>query len=91
MIVKSLLLAAGFGLVFSSFYFAPASSAQSVSPSPTPTPPVVQSSVPTPTPTPNPEDEVIKVDTELVNLNVKVVDRFNRPINNVPAVRFYYL
>jgi Ca-activated chloride channel family protein len=48
-------------------------------------------STPTPTPTPKPtatpkfneEDEVVKVDTELVNLNVRVVDRFNRPINDV--------
>jgi Ca-activated chloride channel family protein len=49
-------------------------------------------STPTPTPTPKPtatppkfseEDEVVKVDTELVNLNVRVVDRFNRPVNDV--------
>ena len=40
----------------------------------TPTP------TPSPSPTPNPEDEVIKVETELVNLNVRVVDRNNRPV-----------
>jgi Ca-activated chloride channel homolog len=40
---------------------------------PTPTPTL------TPTPTPTPE-EIIKVETELVNLNVRVVDRNNRPI-----------
>jgi Ca-activated chloride channel family protein len=28
-------------------------------------------------------DEIIKVDTELVNLNVRVIDRNNRPINTV--------
>lgn len=44
---------------------------------------------PTPTPaassTPRmiEEDDVIKVDTELVNLNVRVVDRNNRPINGL--------
>ena len=54
-------------------------------------------SSPTPTPTasvsPTPpklreEDEVVKVDTELVNLNVRVVDRFNRPINNLRQEEF---
>lgn len=29
------------------------------------------------------EEEIYKVDTELVNLNVRVIDRFNRPIGNV--------
>lgn len=33
-------------------------------------------------PTPE-EDDVIKIDTELVNINVRVVDRNNRPINNL--------
>ncbi len=49
----------------------------------------------TPTPVPSPtaprmieEDEVIKVDTELVNLNVRVVDRNNRPINGLPQSDF---
>ncbi len=28
-------------------------------------------------------DEIIKIDTELVNLNVRVIDRFNRPIANL--------
>jgi Ca-activated chloride channel family protein len=50
------------------------------------------SSKPTPTPSPTPsakppradeETEVVKVETELVNLNVRVVDRFNRPINDI--------
>ena len=85
---KLLLFAAGFGVLFSSFLFSPSSSAQSTNVAPTPTPPVLQAAVPTPTPTPNPEDDVIKIDTELVNLNVKVVDRFNRPINNVPQSDF---
>jgi Ca-activated chloride channel homolog len=43
---------------------------------------------PAPTVSPTPprfgeDDEVIKIDTELVNINVRVVDRFNRPINNL--------
>jgi len=48
----------------------------------------------TPTPTPiaaptvDPADEVIKVDTELVNLNVRVVDRNNRPVNNLSKADF---
>lgn len=45
----------------------------------------------TPTPTPAPtidEDEPIKIETELVNLNVRVVDRSNRPINNLSQADF---
>ncbi len=34
------------------------------------------------------DDEVIKIDTELVNLNVRVVDRLNRPINNLSQQEF---
>jgi Ca-activated chloride channel homolog len=37
---------------------------------------------PTPTPTPD-DDETIIVDTDLVNLNVRVIDRNNRPINDL--------
>lgn len=48
----------------------------------TPTP------TPKPSPTPNPEDEVIEVETELVNISVRVVDRNNRPINNLPQSDF---
>jgi len=58
----------------------------------TPAPPVLQQTnqqTPTPSPTPAPEgeeidpDEVVKVDTSLVNLNVRVIDRSNRPVNDV--------
>lgn len=42
---------------------------------------------PTPTPKPSPtindDDEIIKIETELVNLNVRVIDRNSRPINNL--------
>ncbi|MFM9905416.1 MAG: VWA domain-containing protein [Pyrinomonadaceae bacterium] len=48
-------------------------------PMPVPTSPIV---TPTPKPTETP-DEIIKIDTELVNLNVRVIDRNNRPINNL--------
>jgi Ca-activated chloride channel homolog len=48
----------------------------------TPTP------VPMPAPTIREEDIVEKVETELVNLNVRVVDRNNRPINNVTESEF---
>src|SRR4029079_13973023 len=46
---------------------------------------------PTSTPTPRPpevEDEVVKIDTELVNLNVRVVDRNGRTINNLRQDEF---
>src|SRR5690606_7006785 len=50
----------------------------------TPTP----SPTPKPSPTPNLEDEEIKIDTELVNITVRVVDRNNRPINNIAQSDF---
>lgn len=49
----------------------------SVTPSPSPTPPVIKE-----------EDEVYKIDTELVNLNVRVVDRNGRPISNLAQSDF---
>ena len=50
----------------------------------TPTPAVK----PRPAPTINEEDVVEKVETDLVNLNVRVVDRNNRPINNIQQSEF---
>src|SRR5688572_23454936 len=47
------------------------------SPTAIPTPPVIDDS-----------NEIIKVDTELVNVNVRVIDRNNRPINNVQQKEF---
>jgi len=71
------------------------------SPSPTPTPPKLNtsSSSPSPgaTPTGSPEDpggveidpeETIKIDTNLVNVNVRVVDRDNRTVNDVRQEEF---
>lgn len=43
---------------------------------------------PTVSPTPRLEDQEIKIDTELVNISVRVVDRNNRPINNLRQGEF---
>src|SRR5687768_4822735 len=53
---------------------------------PTPTP--VASPTVKPTPRIDDPDEIIKIDTELVNLNVRVVDRNNRPVNNLAEKDF---
>jgi len=58
---------------------------------PTPTPVAAPTIAPKPTPTPTPFDdpnEIIKVDAELVNLNIRVIDRNNRPINDVKQNEF---
>jgi Ca-activated chloride channel family protein len=58
------------------------------SPTAAPAPAPVQAVV-SPTVVPTPEnEEVITVETELVNLNVRVVDRNNRPINNLSQKEF---
>ncbi len=47
---------------------------------------------PTPTPTPPPEfdkDDIIKTNTDLVQLHVRVIDRNNRPIDNVKQGEFH--
>jgi len=44
--------------------------------------------VPMPAPTIREEDIIEKVETELVNLSVRVVDRNNRPINNLTEPEF---
>ncbi len=48
---------------------------------------------PKPTPTPPEEDidegSIVRVNTELVTLNVRVIDRNNRPIDNVPQNEFH--
>ena len=54
-------------------------------------PPPVPRLKPTPTPTP-PEvldpDSIVRVNTDLVQLHVRVIDRNNRPINDVPQNAF---
>ncbi|HKO43883.1 MAG TPA: VWA domain-containing protein [Pyrinomonadaceae bacterium] len=55
-----------------------------------PPPPVLK---PKPTPTPPEEvideDSIVRVNTELVTLNVRVIDRNNRPINNLNQNDFH--
>ena len=54
----------------------------SATPTPTPSPAVA------PTIKPTPDDEIIKIDTELVNLTVRVIDRNGHVINNIPQNQF---
>jgi Ca-activated chloride channel homolog len=72
------IVAAVFGFALFSFPLAQ-SSAQTSKPAAAQTP----AAKPTATPTPSEEDEVIKIGVDLVNLNVRIVDRGNRPISNV--------
>jgi Ca-activated chloride channel homolog len=55
-------------------------------------PPPVPKLKPTPTPTP-PEtldpDSIVRINAELVQLHVRVIDRNNRPINDVPKGEFH--
>ena len=73
--VRWYILAGAFGALL---LFVSASAAQT--PMTTPTP---QAS-----PTPRLEDQEIKIETELVNISVRVVDRNNRPINNLRQSEF---
>ncbi len=57
-----------------------------------PTPPKTVSpmpkSLPSVSPAPEDDDEVIKIETEEVNLNVRVISRANRPVNNLRQDEF---
>ncbi len=70
-------------ILFQSFFASNAQIASTKAVNATPTP------VPTPSPTPKPtpnvlnDDTIEKVDTELVNLNIRVIDRNSRPVNDV--------
>ena len=58
---------------------------------PTPAPQIKTVSpqaAPTVSPTPEEKEEIIQIDTEVVNLNVRVIDRNNRPINNLTQADF---
>jgi Ca-activated chloride channel homolog len=86
--MRKLLLLLSFTFIAGGFIVSPLSdlgvAAQSGSPTPTPLSPA-----PTTSRTPFIEDDsVIKIDTELVNLSVRVIDRNNRPINNVQEREF---
>jgi Ca-activated chloride channel family protein len=70
-----------------------------VDPAPTPTPPRlnVPGQVPPPSPSPSPDDpagveldegDTVKIDTNLVNLNVRVIDRNNRTVRDVNQAEF---
>ncbi len=80
----------------------PKTSSSTPKPSPTPydriaptlgEPPPAPVLKPKPTPTPADEDidegSIVRVNTELVTLNVRVIDRNNRPINNVRESDFH--
>ncbi|HKP73601.1 MAG TPA: VWA domain-containing protein [Pyrinomonadaceae bacterium] len=62
----------------------------------TPAPQATHTPAPNASPTPTPQeqgeeidpDEVVKVDTSLVNLNVRVIDRANRPVDDVKQDEF---
>ena len=62
---------------FFNFFRAEAQINMQAKPTPTPTKSV------SPEPTPEEEEGIIKIDTELVNLNIRVVDRNNRSIANL--------
>ncbi|HEY0430056.1 MAG TPA: VWA domain-containing protein [Pyrinomonadaceae bacterium] len=62
------------------------SSKPPVTPLKTATPPKIVS--PTAEPTPEEDNTPITIDTEVVNLNVRVVDRNNRPVNTLTANDF---
>jgi Ca-activated chloride channel homolog len=83
----------------------PRTQAASPSPTPTPQTPKSGRRLPTlgeappvpklkPTPTPTPPEEIeegdkIRINADLVQLHVRVIDRNNRPINNVPQSDFH--
>ncbi len=97
---NSLLIIFCFGLIFA-FYNFSKTNAQTVQPqrrignsTPTPTPQKsTPAAKPSPIVSPTPEidddpNEVIRIETEEVNLNVRVIDRNNRPINNLRQQEF---
>ena len=74
-------------LVSVSFVFALFVLAGSISVSAQDTP-ATPSPTPRPSATPRLEDQEVVIETELVNISVRVVDRNNRPINNLPQSDF---
>ncbi len=69
----------------------PVSDAAFLGATPSPTPPSIQASPKVTPPILVEDNDVIKVDTELVNLNVRVIDRNNRPVNNLKEADFKIL
>ena len=93
----------GLALIFAAFNFSQISSSaqtnrninsnQQLPPRQSPTPPVKPTATATPnvSPTPNPDDDpnaVIKVESDLVTLNVRVVDRNGRVVNDIKNNEF---
>lgn len=68
--------------VFALFVLAGAMSVSAQDPTATASP------TPRPSATPRLEDQEVVIETELVNISVRVVDRNNRPINNLPQSDF---
>ncbi len=64
--------------------------AQTITPTPTPAPTKSVSASPTVSSTPEIEEdnEVYRIETEEVNLNVRVINRNNRPVNNIRQDEF---
>jgi Ca-activated chloride channel family protein len=77
MIGLSVILTVSAAFTQSSTTKSPTSAKPAVTPSPTPKPPSLQE-----------EEGIIKVDTELVNLDVRVVDRNGRPVNDLKQSDF---
>ncbi|CAN5536712.1 hypothetical protein BH10ACI3_BH10ACI3_01890 [soil metagenome] len=69
----------------------PKTTAPTATPTPITAPTIVPTPSPTPKPTPKEDDEVIKIDTELVNMSVRVIDRNNRPVNGLTEKDFTIL
>lgn len=89
--ITAISAAAGLGVLFAATSDLNITRAQvtTATPAPTPTPAAPTLAVPAPSPTPNFDpNEVIKVETELVNLSVRVIDRNSRPINNLQEKDF---
>lgn len=68
---------------------APPSTAAPTTPKPGSTPSAQQQPQPPPAGQEVSDDETLKFDTNLVNLQVRVIDRLNRPINNVSQDDFH--
>lgn len=68
----------------------PQQAAVASTPSPTPTVSITPKPTPpiTPTPTPEEEEEVLRIETEEVNLNVRVIDSNNRPVDSLKESQF---
>lgn len=98
LLFTGLLVLTAIGIAYPSLAQQDGRSRRATNAPPSPTPPRMGTPTPAPTPagsaTPDEgirdidPDEVIKIDTDLVNVNVRVVDRNNRPISDVKESEF---